>query len=83
MFWNLSQREFKILIGIQIISLGGLSYAEDYCTGLAPLSDSISTKFFSGKGKDFYGMFRAVIVHRNLSVSKEHPEIFFLIYAAG
>ncbi len=67
----------------QVISLGGLGYAEDHGIGFSSIIGFHKYKVLSSKGKWPYGLLGIIVIHWDPAVSQKHPEIFFLIYAVG
>ena len=78
---NLSEKQIKILKGIQSIYFGCFNQAVQDSTGFCSIGRFNQNKIFSTKSKWTDCLLGVVIVHRNVAIGEKDTQIFFLIDA--
>lgn len=81
MLRNLSEKQIKILKGIQIICFGCFNQSVQDNTGFGSIGRFNQNKIFPTKSKWTDCLLGVVIVHRNVAIGEKDTQIFFLIDA--
>ena len=83
MVWNDSEQQFKILVGVQAVCFCRFYQAVDHCAGFRTMIGRDQDEVLPADGERAYRLLRRIVVHGDIAVGKEDPEIFLLVDAVG
>ena len=78
MFWYLSQKKLEVLVGVKLVRFGGFDQTVQDCAGFGTIIGFDDHEVLATDGERPDGLLGVVIVHWNVSVIKELPEILLL-----
>ena len=81
--WNLCEKQFQILIGVNLIGLGCFYEAVKHGAGFCTIVGFHENEVLSADGKRTDSLFRIVVIGWNHSVIQEYTKVFFLIDAVS
>ena len=75
------EKHFKVLIRVQVVGLCSLYKTVDHCAGFCPVVGLDQHEVLPADRKGADGLLGRVVIHRDVAVAEEFPEVFLLVDA--